>query len=272
MLNPTRVLVGVVVFLTALSIASPSHAVPAFARQTEQDCVACHVSWPELTPYGRFFKLTGYTIGKTAISSDGLNFVPLAVMAQGSVTWTKNNNQTDPETGETTSVTQRNASGVFSGASIFLAGKVTDNLGGFIQWTYDNLATTADRTLGGHSSIDNTDIRLAGKYSAAGAADPDWIFGLTLNNNPTVSDPWNSTPAWGFPFTTAPLAVTPAAATLIDGGLAQQVAGLGGYVFWHKTLYGEFAAYRTANVAGNLPCVPGSRTTHREASYTVNRL
>ena len=64
MLNPTRVLVGVVVFLTALSIASPSHAVPAFARQTEQDCVACHVSWPELTPYGRFFKLTGYTIGR----------------------------------------------------------------------------------------------------------------------------------------------------------------------------------------------------------------
>ena len=178
--------------------------------------------------------------------------MPLAVMAQGSVTWTKNNNQTDPETGETTSVTQRNASGVFSGGSIFLAGKVTDNLGGFIQWTYDNLATTADGTLGGHSSIDNTDIRLAGKYSAAGAADPDWIFGLTLNNNPTVSDPWNSTPAWGFPFTTAPLAVTPAAATLIDGGLAQQVAGLGGYVFWHKTLYGEFAAYRTANVAGNL--------------------
>ena len=252
MLNTTRVLAGAAVFLATLGFTSPSDAIPAFARQTGQDCVACHVSWPELTPYGRYFKLTGYTIGKTAISSEGLNFVPMAVMAQGSVTWTKNNNVTDPETGDTTSAVQRNGGAVFSGASLFLAGKVTDNLGGFIQWTYNNLATTADGTLGGHSNIDNTDIRLAGKYSAADAGEPDWIFGLTLNNNPTVSDPWNSTPAWGFPFTTAPLAVTPAAATLIDGGLAQQVAGLGGYVFWQKTVYAEIAGYRTANVAGNL--------------------
>ena len=34
---------------------------PAFARQTGQECIACHVSFPELTPYGRYFKLTGYT-------------------------------------------------------------------------------------------------------------------------------------------------------------------------------------------------------------------
>jgi hypothetical protein len=59
-------------------------------------------------------------------------------------------------------------------------------------------------------------------------------------------------PAWGFPFTASPLAQTPAAATLIDGGLAQQVAGVGAYAFWQKTLYGAVAAYRTANVAGNL--------------------
>ena len=63
---------------------------------------------------------------------------------------------------------------------------------------------------------------------------PEWIFGLTLNNNPTVSDLWNSTPAWGYPYTSSPLAPTPAAATLIDGGLAQQVAGLGAYAFWQK--------------------------------------
>ena len=36
----------------------------AFARQTGQECIACHVSFPGLTPYGRYFKLTGYTIGK----------------------------------------------------------------------------------------------------------------------------------------------------------------------------------------------------------------
>ena len=238
--------------LMMCAFAGSSDAVPAFARQTGQDCVACHVSWPELTPYGRYFKLTGYTIGKPAFSSEGVNFIPLAVMAQASITSTKNNTTTNPDTGETTSVNQRNNSAVFCCASLFLAGKVTDNLGGFIQWTYDNLATTADGSLGGHSAIDNTDLRLAGKYSAPGSAEPDWLYGLTLNNNPTVEDPWNSTPAWGFPFTASPLAQTPAAATLIDGGLAQQVAGVGAYAFWQKTLYGQVAAYRTANVAGNL--------------------
>ncbi|MEO7007589.1 MAG: hypothetical protein ABI156_00440, partial [Caldimonas sp.] len=48
---------------TALALAAAAaHAVPAFARQTGQNCVACHVSFPELTPYGRWFKLSGYTI------------------------------------------------------------------------------------------------------------------------------------------------------------------------------------------------------------------
>ena len=90
-------------------------------------------------------------------------------------------------------------------------------MGVFYQWTYDNLATTADGTLGGHSSIDNTDIRAAYKYAPVNAEIPEWIVGLTLNNNPTMSDLWNSTPAWGFPFTSSPLAPTPAAATISTG-------------------------------------------------------
>src|SRR5260370_11868820 len=99
--------------LTMCAFTGPSDAVPAFARQTGQDCVACHVSWPELTPYGRYFKLTGYTIGKAAFSSEGVNHIPLAVMAQASITSTKNNTTTDPETGETTTVNHRNNSAVF---------------------------------------------------------------------------------------------------------------------------------------------------------------
>ena len=77
-------------------------------------------------------------------------------------------------------------------------------------------------------------------------------MGATLNNNPTVQDPWNSTPAWGYPYASSPLAQTPAAATIIDGSLAQQVAGLGVYALWQKTLYVEVANYRTANVMGNI--------------------
>ena len=38
-----------------------AHAVPSFARQTGFECVACHVSWPELTSVGRQFNLGAYT-------------------------------------------------------------------------------------------------------------------------------------------------------------------------------------------------------------------
>ncbi len=75
-----------------------------------------------------------------------------------------------------------------------------------------------------HFSADNTDIRYANKKQLAGK---EWVYGLTLNNNPTVEDLWNSTPAWGFPFIAPDSAPTPTAAPIIDGPLAQDVAGLG---------------------------------------------
>jgi len=34
-------------------------AVPSFARQTGQPCATCHTAFPELTPFGRRFKLSG---------------------------------------------------------------------------------------------------------------------------------------------------------------------------------------------------------------------
>ena len=41
--------------------ARPAQALPSYARQTGQQCAACHNGFPELTPYGRLFKLNGYT-------------------------------------------------------------------------------------------------------------------------------------------------------------------------------------------------------------------
>src|SRR6202030_4015758 len=96
--------------LATFAAINSAQAVPSYARQTGQECIACHVSFPELTPYGRYFKLTGYTIGKTFVSSEGFNYVPMAVMAQASVTNTKNNHAMDPETGDTVTVNQRNNS------------------------------------------------------------------------------------------------------------------------------------------------------------------
>src|SRR5450759_989309 len=41
----------------------PADALPSFARQTGQPCGTCHTDFPGLTPYGRLFKLGGYTAG-----------------------------------------------------------------------------------------------------------------------------------------------------------------------------------------------------------------
>ena len=44
----------------------PASAVPSFARQTGQPCATCHNgAFPQLTAYGRQFKLNGYTAGGT---------------------------------------------------------------------------------------------------------------------------------------------------------------------------------------------------------------
>ena len=52
---------------TAASIivvaTQPARALPSFARQTGQPCSTCHTDFPGLTPYGRLFKIKGYTTG-----------------------------------------------------------------------------------------------------------------------------------------------------------------------------------------------------------------
>src|ERR1700719_3379794 len=47
-----------------LTIASsPVHALRTCARQPGHPCGTCHTDFPALTPYGRRFKLLGYTTG-----------------------------------------------------------------------------------------------------------------------------------------------------------------------------------------------------------------
>jgi hypothetical protein len=46
-----------------VGFAPSAQALPSFARQTGQPCGTCHTDFPALTPYGRRFKLLGYTTG-----------------------------------------------------------------------------------------------------------------------------------------------------------------------------------------------------------------
>ena len=65
--------------------ATQAAAVPAFAVQTGQPCNACHVGGfgPQLTPFGREFKLGGYTARTNSFNA------PVSAMAVASYLRTK---------------------------------------------------------------------------------------------------------------------------------------------------------------------------------------
>jgi len=217
-------------------------AIPSYARQTGFPCKSCHYMPPELTPLGRAFKLNGYTMtGKPTVTSPGkgnvsplniLESFPLAVLFDTSFTSLKT-----PQPGA------QNGSFEFpQQASLFLAGAWATHVGSFVQVTYNSQ--------GDHFSWDNSDIRYA---NATKLFKKDLAFGITLNNNPTVEDLWNSTPAWGFPWVSSDWAPGPTASAIINGGLAQDVAGLGGYAMWDNHLYLAATAYRSAHLGVTLP-------------------
>ena len=122
--------------------------------------------------------------------------------------------------------------------SLYYAGKIAPKLGGFVELNYDGVAQQA--------ALNNVDIRYVSEGELLGQ---DVLWGITVNNNPTVQDPWNSTPAWGFPYNRSALAPTPTASTLVDGGLGQRVAGVGAYTLWNDLLYLESDIYKGLNAS-----------------------
>lgn len=245
----TARVVSIFVFAALLS-ATRAQAVPAFARQTGMSCSQCHTVFPELTPFGRQFKAGGYTQSMTKQISEGGQdesrvslempaAVPLGIMAITGFTHTARAQQIGPPGSETAKNDDISLPQQFS---LFYAGKVAPKLGAFIQLTYSG----PDGTIG----FDNTDIRFAHQFDLAGKP---MIFGATLNNSPTVTDLWNSTPAWGVPFTSSGSAPSAAAGTLIEGKMAQSVAGAGVYGFWNSMVYAEFNVYRSAPLGVALP-------------------
>lgn len=220
-----------VVLLMTLSPLDAA-AVPAFARQTGQNCVACHAGgqFPELTPYGRMFKLTGYTIGERTL--------PLSMMAVVTANKVK---VPDPTQGRT-----QDGNLIFNTASLFIAGKATDNIGGFAQITYNKYDTQNPDTLkwSSHSGADNMDFRYADRYIDD---KQDLVYGVTLHNNPTVQDVWMSAPAWGPATVPGSTGAGSGALPKLADGLSQQVAGLGAYAYWNQTVYAEVTGYRTGD-------------------------
>jgi hypothetical protein len=233
-------LLASVLFVTAIVAAPALRAVPAFARQMNMQCIVCHTEFPQLTDFGRLFKLSGYTL-----SAEQTDLPPIAVMLQPSFTHTQKG-----QPGGAAPGFKDNNNTALTQASIFYAGRllgpyakdifgpdtarVFNKIGIFSQTTYNGISKTW--------AMDNTELRFANIGTLGGKSAN---YGVYLNNNPTMEDPWNSTPAWGYPFAGSGLAPTPAAAPLINGGLAHQVVGAGAYVMFNNFLYLNAGGYHT---------------------------
>jgi hypothetical protein len=112
---------------------------------------------------------------------------------------------------------------------VFLAGKVTDNIGVFAQATYNNYDSQNENSgkWQGKWGADNMELRYADHIVASTT---DLIFGLTVNNNPSLADPWNTAPAW-IQYVPTGFGVTGPDAGPMMSQLGQQVGGVGAYAF-----------------------------------------
>lgn len=224
----TNIYLRLTIIFSLMLLAGSAQAVPSFSRQTQLDCNVCHTAYPQLTPFGRQFKLQGYTLQSGNVPA----LMRISGMLQPSITHTAKD-----QPGGAADHFSENDNFAVTQASVFYGGRLVnsyDKLGAFIQVTYDGIG----RSL----SWDLADVRWANSGSFAGKP---MVWGLDLNNAPSVQDVWNTTPIWGFPFSGSGLAPGPDAATLISDPLAGTVAGLGAYAQWNNTVYAEFNFYKT---------------------------
>lgn len=217
---------------SALAFLAPSaQAVPSYARQTGADCAACHVGGfgPQLTPYGMNFKLGGYT------DSDGQGGkVPLSAMMVANWTRTaKDNPAPDPALHG-----NPNNNGGMQEASVFLAGRLSDHVGTFVQSTYAGFERK--------SSLDQMDIRYARNLKLG---DKEGVVGLSLNSNPTLTDPFNTLGQWRFPYTSSDFGFGFGPSPIVEN-LAGSVAGVNAYTLWDKNFYAELGAYGSLSRTG----------------------
>ncbi len=282
--------IELVFLITATAAFAPSaQALPSFARQTGQPCGTCHTDFPALTPYGRRFKLLGYTTGggefrttpfSSQVARDAraeyekmMGYVK--ALPQGSSTRPEEEKEyvppvsmmaivglthTQAPQAPPTDPYKPNDNVVLSPISGFYGGAITENIGAFSQVTYNGVGVGAAVGFGDQFSHhtwtwDNTDVRYA---NTAHFGPLDIVYGITANNNPTVQDLWNSTPAWFLPQAGSTIAPTPGTKTLIEGAWAAHVGGVGGYAMFNDTLYVELTGYKTLpfSVQNNLGTDP----------------
>ena len=252
----------VAIFTSAgmLLVPSSAHALASFAQQTGQPCTSCHIGayGPQLTAFGRAFKIGGYT----QTGGDGWQGTfPASVMLLGSYTNT-NKGQGAPASEHYAA----NDNFAMDQISVFLAGRVTDYAGAFVQGTFNGIRSSF--------SLDNVDLRVTKPFDLNNT---ELRLGLDVNNGPTVQDPYNSTYAWGYPYVGSRLAPTPTAQPLLAGGLIGNSVGATAYAWYDRSLFLEAGLYNTygttaLSVSGNAygPGATADPAPYVRAAYEWN--
>jgi hypothetical protein len=204
-----------------------ARAIPAFAQQTGQPCTACHIGayGPQLTAFGRAFKIGGYT----QTGGDAQIPVPLSLMLLGSYSDT-----TKGQGAPAANNYGANGNFAMDQISVFLGGRINDYAGGLVQGTFNGIASSFH--------LDNTDLRVTAPFDVNST---ELRLGMDVNNGPTVQDPFNSSYAWGYPYVASALVPTPAAQPLLAGGLTGNSIGATVYAWYDRSLYLEAGLYNT---------------------------
>ncbi len=194
------------------------------------ECSGCHAVLPELNAFGRVFKARGYALGNALDDEKFPLDLPLSAAMVASVNSIANTTNVEPD------MIPRNGQLSLQQASACYGGRIAGDFGALAQIYYDGI----EKSWG----FEMIDLRYANSATLPGGSEMVW--GLTLNNNPSLADLYNSTPMWGFPHVMGEAGVMPPT-VLLDNTLFGQVGGVGGYGYWNSTVYAEFALYGTTN-------------------------
>src|ERR1035437_9676906 len=202
---------GLVFSAVTFGAISPAQALPSFARQTGQPCGTCHTDFPGLTPYGRRFKLLGYTTGggpykttpfssRTAVDARAeynklrgyANEVTPPPPTGGEKGWVPpisamlvvGDTHLAAPMSPASDPYQTNDNIIVSPISFFWGGAITSNIGAFAQVTWNSPDLVVNNVLPNgqpdpfaHTwTWDNTDVRFAGTTMIGG---PDEVYGMT---------------------------------------------------------------------------------------------
>ncbi len=209
------------ILLLALEFSAAAQAMPLFSRQTSLQCGMCHSPPPELTPFGRRFMLSGFTL-----ASVEPKLPPVSAFFLTNYTSTRKDLDSPP------AGSGKNHNLELQQATVVTGGRLADGVGAYVGVEYDGIRDEL--------KMGAIDIRRVGNLDFAGK---DLLYGIAVNNDPGYQDPWNSSTRRPWPYAGSALEPQPASRAALDGMLSRRVLGLSGYGFLDDSLYLEVAAY-----------------------------